>query len=464
MFRSGVSFSAINIVILGCALAHPIAAAAQRHGGGSSLGGGINGSVSGSNRPTGVAEGDNLKDFHQVLAVQATSQQVAEFQALMKSTQTAQSELQVLMQQLRNQNAAADPAPRNALNSAVEDARNSTRKFQEGFSEAQKSGLKEIAKRLAKADSDLDQEEKKLDHGFDLKAPGADLVEHAETLDKALTDFSRQQLALGREMSITLANAQDVAFTLPKVNNVIRLGRQSVPVTVSGVLSQIASQGGQRTFQLELVADLSQMQQNITDLMRAKLETAVTCGERLSVRQASLTPAAPASVLTLWLHYERWICAGQRTATELAEGDGKAEFKLTTTLGQSTLDPPNTLKVAATFSRIDASGMFGEALRSGSLGDDLRDQVAQSVLSAARTASDFKVALPAAIQNSATVQTAKFQEIGAGGLSVVLEGRIELSNEQTAQLASQLNQALSAQSTTPPAASPEGAVPQTAPQ
>jgi len=265
-------------------------------------------------------------------------------------------------------------------------------------------------------------------------------------------------------MSITLANAQDVAFTLPKVNNVIRLGRQSVPVTVSGVLSQIASQGGQRTFQLELVADLSQMQQNITDLMRAKLETAVTCGERLSVRQASLTPAAPASVLTLWLHYERWICAGQRTATELAEGDGKAEFKLTTTLGQSTLDPPNTLKVAATFSRIDASGMFGEALRSGSLGDDLRDQVAQSVLSAARTASDFKVALPAAIQNSATVQTAKFQEIGAGGLSVVLEGRIELSNEQTAQLASQLNQALSAQSTTPPAASPESAVPQTAPQ
>jgi len=196
MFRSGVSFSAINIVILGCALAHPIAAAAQRHGGGSSLGGGINGSVSGSNRPTGVAEGDNLKDFHQVLAVQATSQQVAEFQALMKSTQTAQSELQVLMQQLRNQNAAADPAPRNALNSAVEDARNSTRKFQEGFSEAQKSSLKEIAKRLAKADSDLDQEEKKLDHGFDLKAPGSDLVEHAETLDKALTDFSRQQLAL----------------------------------------------------------------------------------------------------------------------------------------------------------------------------------------------------------------------------------------------------------------------------
>ncbi len=450
MLRSGISFSAINIVILGCALAYPAAAAAQRHGGGTSVGGGINGSVSGSNRPTGVDEGDTLKDFHQVLAVQATSQQVAEFQALVKNTQAAQSQVQSLLQQLRNQNAAADSAPRNSLNPTLEDTRNRTRKFQEGFSEAQKSGLKEVAKRLAKSDSDLEQEEKKLDQSFDLKAPAPDLAAHAESVDKALADFFNQQLALGREMSITLANAQDVAFTLPRVKSMASIGRQTVPVAVSGALSQIAAQGGQRTFQLELVADLSQMQQNITDLMRAKLETSAPCGEHVAVRQASLTPSAPASVLTMWLHYERWICTGgPRTATELAEGDGKAEFKLTTTL-----DPPNTLRVSAAFTRIDASGMFGEALRSGSLGDDLRDQVAQSVQSAAHTASDFKIALPPAIQNSATLQTAKFQDQGVGGLIVVLEGRIELSNEQTAQLASQLNQALSAQSTPAPGTTP----------
>lgn len=457
MFRSGVSFSATIIVMLGCALARPVAAAAQRHSaGGSSVGGGINGSVSGSNRPTGVDEGDNLKDFHQVLAVQATSEQVAEFQALVKSTQAAQSQLQALLEQFRKENAVADSAPRNALHPALEDARTRTRKFQEGFSEAQKSALKEIGKRLAKADSDLDQEEKKLDQTFDLKSPAPDLLAHAEALDKALTDFSHQQLALGREMSITLANAQDVAFTLPQVKTTVSFGRQTVPVAVSGVLSQIAAQGGQRTFHLVLVADLSQMQQNITDLMRAQLETSAPCGERVAVRQASLTPSAPASVLTLWLHYERWFCTGgPRTATELAEGDGKAEFKLTTTLGQPSVDPPNPLKVTAAFSRIEASGMFGEALRSGSLGDDLRDQVAQSVLSAARAASDFKIALPPAIQSSATLQTAKFQDQGVGGLIVVLEGRLELSNDQTAQLATQLNQALSAQSTTQPEAPPQ---------
>jgi hypothetical protein len=461
MFRSGISFSAINIVMLGCALAHPVAATAQRHGaGGSSIGGGINGSVSGSNRPTGVAEGDNLKDFHQVLAAQATSEQVAEFQALVKSTQAAQSQLQTLLELLHNQNAPADSASRKAFNPALEDARTRTRKFQEGFSEAQRSGLKEIVKRLAKADSDLEQEEKKLDQGFDVKSPASDLAVHAETLDKALTDFSHQQLALGREMSITLANAQDVAFTLPQVKTTVSFGRQTFPVPVSGVLSQIAAQGTQRTFQLVMVADLSQMQQNITDLMRAKLESSASCGERVAVRQASLTPATPGSVLTLWLHYERWICpSGPRTATELAEGDGKAEFKLTTTL-----DQPNALKVAAAFTRIDASGMFGEALRSGSLGDDLRDQVADSVLSAARTASDFKMVLPPVIQNSATLQTARFQDQGVGGLIVVLEGRLELSNDQTAQLATQLNQALSAQSTAPQPATPEAAAPQTAPR
>jgi len=449
MLRSGISVSAIVALILVCALAHPVAAAAQRHGGGSSVGGGINGSVSGSNRPTGVSEGDTLKDFHQVLAVQATSQQVAEFQALVKSMQAAQAELQSLLQQLRNSNATPDTARRSTLDSALEDARNRNQKFQEGFSEPQKSGFKDLAKRLAKTDADLEQEEKKLDQSFDLKSPASELVAHAESLDKALTDFSNQQLALGREMSITLASGQDVAFTLPQVKSVVSIGRQTVPIAVSGVLSQIAAQGGQRTFQLELVADLSPLQQNITDLMRAQLETSATCGERIAIRQATLTPSTPASVLTLWLHYERWICTGSRTATELAEGDGKAEFKLTTTLGQTTTDPPNTLKMVAVFGRIDATGMFGEALRSGSLGDELREQVAQSILSAARAASDFKVALPPAIQNSATLQTAKFQNWGVGGLSVVVEGRIELSNEQTAQLATQLNQALSVQRTTP---------------
>ena len=158
-------------------------------------------------------------------------------------------------------------------------------------------------------------------------------------------------------------------------------------------------------------------------------------------------PSAPAGLLVLQLHFERWTCAGslgQQAATELAEGDGSVEVKLA-----ASVERPNALKVVATFGRINASGMMAEALRSGSLGDDVRATIAHSVLSAAQSASDFNVALPPAVRNSALIQGASFQDVGAGNLSLVLNGQLEMTNQQADSLASQLNQALSAQGTPP---------------
>ena len=85
--------------------------------------------------------------------------------------------------------------------------------------------------------------------------------------------------------------------------------------------------------------------------------------------------------------------------------------------------------------------------RSGSLGEDLRDTVAKCVLAAAQSASDFKVILPPAVQNSPVLQVARFQDAGVGVLTVVLGGQLQISSEQADLLASQLNQALSAQGT-----------------
>lgn len=453
---SGITFSRIAPLILGpVLLAYPLAATAQRHGGGSTAAGG-GGSISAITHPTGVDETDSLRDFHQVLAVQGTGQQIAEFHRLVKNAEAAQAELQALQQQLREKDRAS-AARREALDQALDNMRSETKKFQESFSPAQKSGFKDLTKRLAKADSDLDQEQKKLDQSVDAKAPRPELATLAASLDKAILDFYNQELALAREMSITLASGQDLAFTLPRRQSTVSLGHQTIPVDVSGLLSQIAAHGGQRTFRLELVADLSDLQQNIGEILRAQLDTSETCGQRVAIRQATLTPAAPASLVRVWLHFERWMCtrtpgqqiSAQPTSTELAEGDGTVEIKLTIAVEQ-----PNRLKLAAAFGRIDATGMLAESLRSGSLGDDLRDQVAQSVLPAARAGSNFKTTLPPAVQNSAVIQSAKFQNVGAGGLIVVLEGQIEISNEQAEQLATQLNQALSAQGT-PPGATPQ---------
>jgi len=441
MSRSRFFFSCISsLLVSGVLLSCPIAASAQRHGtgGGSSLAG--SGSLNGISRPNGVDEKDSLKDFHQVLAVQASTQQIAEFQALVKSTEAAQAELQALLQRLHN---AAEPATADALDRALENMRSGTRKFQEGFSPAQKSGLKDISKRLAKADSDLEQEDKKLAQSLLAKSASAEILPHADALDKALTDFYNQQLALGREMSITLASGQDLTFTLPRVKTPVNLGSQIFPVTVSGLLTQTAVQGGQRTFKIQLSADLSELQQNITELLRNQLEASQSCSQRVTIRQAALATATPASVLTVWLHFERWLCtgpSGQQSASELAEADGKVEIKLT-----ALVEKPNTLKVLATFGRIDATGMLADSLRSGSLGEDLRDQIAQSLLSAARAATDSKIALPPALQNSAAIESAKFQDVGVGALTVELAGQIEISNQQADQLASQLNQSQSAQ-------------------
>jgi hypothetical protein len=248
-------------------------------------------------------------------------------------------------------------------------------------------------------------------------------------------------------MSIVLASGQDVAFTLPQVKRPAKVANQTLTVATSGVLSQVSTQNGRRTFRLALVADLSDLQQNATQLMSAAIDKSDRCGERLAVRQAMFSPAGSARLLTLSLHYERWACGqvpGSLVPTEIAEGDGTVELKLT-----AALDKTNMLKIAAVFGNIDAAGMLREALRSGSLGEDLRDKVANLVLSAARAVGDFKAVLPPAVQDFAVLQSAGFQDTLADNLTLVLGGQIEINGQQADLLASQINQALSAETPAP---------------
>src|ERR1035437_3295089 len=150
MIRSGISFSAAKALILGSVLlAYPLAATAQRHGGAGMGGGGL----SGNGRPSGVKEEDSLKDFHQAMALQATSPQAAEFQTLVKSTEAAKAELQVFLQELHKENGTAESAHRVALDQALGAGRREKKKSQQGFSAAQKYGRKDIDKRLAKAEN-----------------------------------------------------------------------------------------------------------------------------------------------------------------------------------------------------------------------------------------------------------------------------------------------------------------------
>jgi len=160
---------------------------------------------------------------------------------------------------------------------------------------------------------------------------------------------------------------------------------------------------------------------------------------------------------------------------ELASSEGTVEVKLTPSIDTNKIEqnqidqnktgsnlvaqppaepnsiqPKPSLHLASEFGRVDADGLFRESLLSGSLGDTVREQVAAALLPAMATAANLKATLPPVAQDSATLRKVQFQDAGAGQLRLVLDGQLQLSDEQTKQFAVQLKQPMSAQQTPPP--------------
>ena len=439
MFRhTRLVFNPSTIVLAAALLAHPCGLLAQRGGGGGHVGGGTagGGGLSNVGKATGVDDKDDLKDFHAVMAVQATSEQVAGYAAMMKSTEVASAELKTFLLQLAKENGAAELAGRTAtVEQAIEKARTENKKFLDGFSESQKSGLKEISKRLIKADSDLAQQAKVLDlEAGNSKIIGQPITASVQTLDRALTSFQTQQIGLGEEMSIGNGKSgADSAFNLAQVKRSITVASQPIAITTSEVISNSVASGGQNTFKLQFTADLSDLQQNITDVLHSELDKSDRCGERIAVQGATLTPSEPASVVLVQLHFERWTCMG-REANEMVEGNGTFAVKLTLSVGDD-----GAVRLTPEIARVDAQGLIGDLLRSGSPGEMLRDKISESIFSAIRQGSDFNATLPPAARSNATIHDARFQGSSSGKLWVVLGGEIRVSNEQVTLLTSELN-------------------------
>jgi hypothetical protein len=457
MFRRGTRLpgvSALRISVRGVAvpivgivlLASPSRALAQ-HGGGGGHGKPTGGG--GAGRAAGVNEKDDLKDFHRAMAVQATAQQRAAFASVAQAAQAASEQLQAFRELLRKVPASSPLSDRaTSLDQAIEEARTGNKNFLGSFSSAQKSGLKDIAKKLGKTDSDLAKQIKALDQIVQTtKSESERISNSAANLDKALASFQNEQLALGREMGILLpADGQDLTFNLPKVTNLIDVAGQPVSIPAWGAVSRTSAENGHTLFSLKLIADLSDLQQKITGILRSELARSPRCGERIGIQEATLTPLVPASIVVAHLHYERWVCPpGPESPMEVADGEGTIEVKLT-----PSLEPKTGLGLVSEIGRVDAEGFLRDLLRSGSLGVTLRDQIGASLLSAMEKAADLKAALPPAAQESATIQKAQFQSAGADQLSMVLDGQLQLSDEQTKQFATQLKQRLSAQGTSPP--------------
>lgn len=459
MFQTGTPVSArrkipgVALLVVGIALFIAIAVAPRnlfaQHGGGGGAGGGMGGGSmgGGAGRPGGISEKDDLKIFHRAMAVQASPEQRAAFAKIAEYTDAASNQLQSFRDSLQKDLAPALPDRATGLSQAIEKARSGNQNFLTSLSSTQKSDLKDLTGKLEKADSDLDKQIKALDQiAHDPKPDGEQLTGSVANVEKALTGFQNEQLALGAEMSILFSpTSQGLAFSLPQVTNSVSIGGGSISIPASGTVSKTSAENGHNLFDLKLVADLSDLQQNITPILRLALNRSPRCGERIGVQQASLTPQAPASLVVAHFNFERWMCPpGGQSPMELSAGDGEIEVKLTLSVDQKA-----GLQVSSEIAHVEATGFLRDMLRTGDLGTTLREQIAASILSVMQKGADLNSNLPPVAHGLSTIQNAQFQDAGAEQLGLVLDGQLQFSDEQAKQFAIQLKQPLSAHGTSP---------------
>jgi exonuclease VII small subunit len=441
MFRKGTS-PALFLLIIGFAMLTTSHSALGQYGGGGGGGGGIGGGrggTSGGGRPSGVDQKDDLRGFHRALALQATAQQSALFTSAVQDAEAASAQLHAFRETLQKAPASSDSREHAAtLHDSIESVRGSNQSFLASFSGAQKSALKDITKKLAKEDADLARQLQAFEQGVQSAKPASELLASAANLDKVLTSFEGQQLAIGREMSIVIAPAGErLSFNLPAMPNSLTIAGQSMSLPASGVVERTSAENGHNIFRVTLNADLYDLQQNLTGVLRSALNRSPDCGERIEIKQARLAPAAPSTVVTAQLHFERWICPIGRSgnSTEAAAGEGTIEVKLTPTIKQNA-----GLGLDSEIIRVEAEGFLRNMLRSGDLGESLRQQMSTAILEALRQATNLKSALPSMPQESVSLQRAQFQNAGSDKLGFNLEGELQLSEEQTKLFSEKLKQ------------------------
>jgi hypothetical protein len=384
----------------------------------------------------------SLRNFQQLLAVQATPEQNAAFAIVVQDTQAASAQLHKLRDSASQTPAKELAAQIPALDQALDKIHQGTHDFLASFTARQQSGLKEAAKKLERVDAELTVQRKALEESIQSANPEA-IAKSAANIDAALDGVQSEQLTLGGEMSIgSTSEEQATNFDIPEVTASAKFAGQTVPIPTSGIASRVSSANGQRLLSLSLISDFSGLQENTASLLGASLNHAPRCGDRIQVEDAALTPVSPASVVVdVRLHVERWICPIEGgDAREIAADDATFDVKLTPSIinnGGVTLDA-ETVKVET------EGALLHQDLASGDLGLALRRKITAFISSMVTQGVDLKTVLPPAAQAVATIQRAEFQDGGAGRITLVLDGQLQFSDAQAQQFAAQLAAATNA--------------------
>ena len=231
-------------------------------------------------------------------------------------------------------------------------------------------------------------------------------------------------------MALAADRPEAVTLRTPPVHATLPVGGQSVSITAWAELSGRAD----APLHFIVTADLAELQSSATPLIAAELNRSSRCGDQLEVQSATLAPSAPAALLNLHVHYERWACAkamGREISKRLVGGNAGLDVQLNPSVES------NAPSLHADVKNIDADGSLGEALSSGSLGDALREKIRTGVEKAFAKATTVP-ALPQEVSSAAQFRRAAFRDGGQGRFWLTVEGEVRVTPEQLKALAERL--------------------------
>jgi len=421
--RLGGSF-VVNAV-LGSSLLLPAGTLLAQRGGGGSGGP----PVAGVGAPSGVDEKDELRGFHRAIAVQATSEQNSEFRALVNEREIARRELDQLVNDGDSHSSAKNADELSSRMVVVRQALDASRaeagKFVGGFSLAQKTGLKDLVAKLMKAESELGEQEKLLDAPYD----AARISGSVEGLRRALANFRSEQDDLAVEMGIVVSEgAPPAAFSIPARISSRTIGGQAVGITTSAVITQAseaAVSGAGDVYKVEATSDLADLQAKMGTILGALMNKEDRCGERVRVTQADLTPELPVGEALVRMHYERWVCSAAYGGNrEMTEGNATVDMKVTAGVGTD-----GQVLISSQIVHAEAEKFLADMLRSGALGDGLKEKMSSSVMAAI---VNLKTVVPAA--GDVNARSVRFASPREGELSVVVGGEMRMSEAQAQEM------------------------------
>jgi len=238
---------------------------------------------------------------------------------------------------------------------------------------------------------------------------------------------------------VTCADSKNLSFKIPPVKIPLTVKDQTVTILAWAQISRVSSSKEIQIFNLQLNADLGELQENLTALLSAQLDKDDRCGERIQIQQAVLAPEYPASVATVQLHYERWACIkafGKQQTKKLVAGNALIPLKLTPGVEQDNTE----LKLVPEVGTIQSDGSLGELLRSGTVGEMIQEKIRSSILSALQKGTSLGATLPPAVQGYVRIENAAFKDAGSGRLQVELDGQVRITKEQVEKLTEQVKE------------------------